>query len=75
MWIDPENSSHFLIGGDGGVYETFDEGAEYRFVSNLPVTQFYRIQTDNSIPFALPLPCVVFSYHGERSVSNEDPFL
>lgn len=47
MWIDPDNTSHFLIGGDGGIYETFDNGTEFRFVSNLPVTQFYRVQTDN----------------------------
>jgi len=29
MWIDPDNTKHFFIGGDGGVYETFDGGKEY----------------------------------------------
>jgi len=51
LWIDPENTDHFLIGGDGGLYETFDGGKEYLFKSNLPVTQFYRVQVDNTEPF------------------------
>jgi photosystem II stability/assembly factor-like uncharacterized protein len=51
IWIDPADSRHFLIGGDGGIYETFDGGKEYLFKSNLPVVQFYRVQTDNSAPF------------------------
>jgi len=51
MWIEPENPLHFLIGGDGGTYETFDGGKEFIFKSNLPVTQFYRVQVDNSLPF------------------------
>ncbi len=51
IWIDPDNTLHFLIGGDGGVYESLDGGKEYVFKSNLPVTQFYRVQVDNSLPF------------------------
>jgi photosystem II stability/assembly factor-like uncharacterized protein len=51
MWIDPSDTKHFFIGGDGGVYETFDGGKEFQFKSNLPVTQFYRVQVDNSLPF------------------------
>jgi len=51
MWIDPDDTDHFLIGGDGGIYETFDAGKEFIFKSNLPVTQFYRVQVDNSEPF------------------------
>jgi len=51
MWIDPGDTKHFLIGSDGGAYETFDEGKEFIFKSNLPVVQFYRVQVDNSIPF------------------------
>ncbi|HDJ32524.1 MAG TPA: glycosyl hydrolase [Bacteroidetes bacterium] len=51
LWIDPDDTKHFLIGGDGGVYETFDGGVHYVFKSNLPVTQFYRVAVDNSEPF------------------------
>jgi photosystem II stability/assembly factor-like uncharacterized protein len=51
MWIDPQNTGHFMIGGDGGVYETFDAGLNYFFKTNLPVTQFYRVNVDNSEPF------------------------
>ncbi len=51
MWIDPSDPAHFLIGGDGGVYESFDGGKNYLFKTNLPVTQFYRVYLDNSKPF------------------------
>lgn len=51
MWIDPNDTKHFMIGGDGGVYETFDDAGTWIFKSNLPVTQFYRVATDNTYPF------------------------
>jgi len=51
LWIDPDDTNHFLIGGDGGVYETFDGGVTYQFKTNLPVTQFYRVFVDNEEPF------------------------
>ncbi|MCU0378164.1 MAG: hypothetical protein MUC78_07870 [Bacteroidales bacterium] len=51
MWIDPDDTRHFYIGGDGGIYETYDSGKNFIFKSNLPVTQFYRVAVDNSYPF------------------------
>lgn len=51
LWIDPKNNDHFIIGGDGGVYVSYDAGANFRHMSNLPVTQFYRVTTDNEKPF------------------------
>jgi len=51
LWIDPADTEHLLIGGDGGIYETFDGGSEWVHKSNLPVTQFYRVTVDNSEPF------------------------
>ena len=51
LWIDPENTKHLYIGGDGGIYETWDRGQTWRHVRNLSVTQFYRIQPDYAEPF------------------------
>ncbi|MCL4549690.1 MAG: glycosyl hydrolase [Bacteroidetes bacterium] len=51
LWIDPKDTEHILIGGDGGVYETFDGGKNFLYKCNLPVTQFYRVNTDNELPF------------------------
>ncbi len=51
MWIDPKDTDHVMIGGDGGVYESYDAGKNYIFKSNLPVTQFYRVNVDNTWPF------------------------
>ena len=51
IWIDPYDTKHMYIGGDGGIYESFDEGKNFIFKSNLPVTQFYRVSVDNALPF------------------------
>lgn len=51
LWIDPNDTNHWIIGGDGGIYITYDDGKHYRHVSNLPVTQFYRVNVDNDYPF------------------------
>lgn len=51
LWIDPTDTKHLLIGGDGGVYESFDGGKLWHHKSNLPVAQFYRITADNDKPF------------------------
>ncbi len=50
FWIDSNDEEHFMIGGDGGLYETFDGGKN--FIHKLiPVTQFYRVAVDNAKPF------------------------
>ena len=51
LWIDPHDNDYLLVGCDGGVYESFDRGANWDFKPNLPVTQFYRVSVDNSLPF------------------------
>ena len=51
IWIDPHDNDHYLVGCDGGVYESYDRGANWEFKSNLSITQFYDITTDNATPF------------------------
>jgi photosystem II stability/assembly factor-like uncharacterized protein len=51
IWINPDNTDHYLVGCDGGVYESFDRGSNWEFKANLPVPQFYDITTDNAKPF------------------------
>jgi photosystem II stability/assembly factor-like uncharacterized protein len=51
LWIDPDDSDHLIVGCDGGLYETWDRGRNYRYTENLPITQFYKIAVDNDAPF------------------------
>ncbi len=51
LWIDETNTDHMIIGGDGGIYETWDGGELWKHVNNLPIVQFYRVQPDNAEPF------------------------
>lgn len=51
LWIDPDNSAHLYIGGDGGIYESYDQGETWRHIKNLPIAQFYRVTPDQAEPF------------------------
>src|SRR4051812_5244541 len=53
IWIDPNNSDHMLIGGDGGVYQSYDGSKTWVFQNNLPVGLFYHVNYDNATPFGL----------------------
>ena len=46
-----DDPDYLLIGTDGGLYESFDLAKTWRFISNLPVTQFYKLALDDAEPF------------------------
>ena len=49
--FDPTNPDYLLAGTDGGVYESFDATAHWRFFANMPITQFYKVTVDYDEPF------------------------
>ncbi len=51
MWINPNEPTHIIEGNDGGVYMSRDRGETWRFVSNLPLAQYYHINVDMDQPY------------------------
>ena len=47
----PDDPNYLLVGTDGGIYESYDLEENWRFVANLPVTQFYKVAVDDTEPF------------------------
>ncbi len=45
---DPD---YLLVGCDGGMYESFDMAENWRYIANLPLTQFYKVAVDDAEPF------------------------
>src|SRR3989338_3689630 len=51
IWVDPQNPDHWLVGCDGGLYETYNHAKDWKYFANLPLIQFYKVATDNATPF------------------------
>ncbi len=49
--FDPRDPDYLLNGSDGGLYESWDLGKNWKFIANLPVTQFYKVAVDYDEPF------------------------
>ena len=47
----PTDPNTLIVGCDGGLYVTHDRCKTYQFISNLPLTQFYKLAVDNDYPF------------------------
>lgn len=46
-----DDPNYILVGCDGGLYESFDRTENWKYVDNLPVTQFYKIAVDDAEPY------------------------
>lgn len=51
LWIDPADSDHLILGGDGGVSVSWDRSDNWRQLRNLPLAQFYEIGVDMRDPY------------------------
>ena len=47
----PDDPDYLLFGTDGGLYESFDHAETWRYIDNLPVTQYYKVAVDDAEPF------------------------
>ena len=51
VWIDPSNSDHVLLGGDGGINITYDRGKKWEMIKEIGLAQFYAITADMRKPY------------------------
>jgi photosystem II stability/assembly factor-like uncharacterized protein len=76
---------YLLLGTDAGLYESFDLGATWKFVTSLPVTQIYKAAVDNGFPAyrmiggtqdngTIEGPARTFNQHGIRDQDWTVPY-
>lgn len=46
-----DDPNYIMLGTDAGIYETFDNAETWRYIKNLPLTQFYKVAVNNAEPF------------------------
>jgi photosystem II stability/assembly factor-like uncharacterized protein len=51
FWINPKDSNHILIGGDGGIFQSRDKGKTWIHNNGMPLGQFYAAAVDNRRPY------------------------
>ncbi|HVG28946.1 MAG TPA: hypothetical protein VM864_04425 [Pyrinomonadaceae bacterium] len=51
IWIDPANGKHIIIGNDGGLDVTYDQGDTWEYVNTIPAAQFYAVAVDMRKPY------------------------
>ena len=51
VWVNPEDSRHVMKADDGGLGISYDRGLSWLYISDLPVSQYYRVQVDMAEPY------------------------
>ena len=52
LWIDPRNPKRMISSNDGGVDISLNAGETW-FAPPLPISQFYHLSVDNSVPYRI----------------------
>jgi photosystem II stability/assembly factor-like uncharacterized protein len=51
LWINPRREGHLILGNDGGVNISYDDGATWIKCNTPAVGQFYAVAVDNARPY------------------------
>ena len=51
MWINPDNHNNIILSNDGGACITFNGGKSWSTQKNQMTVQFYRVITDERVPY------------------------
>jgi photosystem II stability/assembly factor-like uncharacterized protein len=51
FWINPKNNDHIILGNDGGIDVSYDQGETWEFINTMALGQFYAISADMRKPY------------------------
>jgi photosystem II stability/assembly factor-like uncharacterized protein len=51
IWIDPNNPKHIILGNDGGLNVSYDQGETWEYLNTIPSAQFYAVAADLRKPY------------------------
>lgn len=51
LWINPNDNTNMINSNDGGANISFNSGTSWSTQQNQPTAQFYRVITDNLVPY------------------------
>lgn len=53
LWIDPNDNQRMITANDGGGQVSYNGGKNWSSYTNQPTEQFYRVTTDNHVPYRI----------------------
>src|SRR5215468_9525114 len=51
LWVDSKNGNHLLVGNDGGLDVSYEQGATWEFLNTIAASQFYAVAADMRKPY------------------------
>lgn len=53
MWVNPANPRHLIKADDGGIGISYDQAVTWQYISDLSVSQWYRVAVDLREPYRI----------------------
>jgi photosystem II stability/assembly factor-like uncharacterized protein len=51
IWIDPKDGKHLMVGNDGGMDVSYDQGETFDYINTIAAAQFYAVSADMRKPY------------------------